>query len=799
MSGWKRAPSSLVKKATASGRRVTTPASSSVSMTSSPARTPSAPSYRPPVSTVSMWLPIMTGRAVLEAAPHAHDIADRVDRDGEAEVAHPAGDEVAALPFGLGEGETVDPAVRPGADFGQPFEARGESRAVHSKIVSHGERLPRPTRRRGGNGRRARLGCDNETPPARLRPDATHGPSVAGGFDVRAGDPRRQLTVSGERRMVCAPKRVGADWSAARDGGRDEDDPVHAQRQAPSVRDRTRPAADRDLARNVRDQVGQVRVFAAARVRRLPDPVRRSAEARLRRARRAGPGPFDRHPRRRFRQRAPPLRRRFPGGRRPAMRVLHAGLRPPHQMDDRPGREADPRRDRPADRRAPLPLHRLRQDHRRDRAHPGGEARRRRASGDRRGRRRRQVAASATRAPSSRSASGPSSSTSTRPACSMASSSCRRTRARRCSASTSRRRARFPGSSRSRPRPTFRATAGSDRSSPTGPSSSPRARRRATSATCWRRSPPRRPALAREAAALVEVEYEPLPPVLDPAEAIKPGAPQVNPRHGNVLSTTRYARGDVEAALAASAHVVSGEWRTQRIEHLFLEPEACLARPLPDGRLHVYTQGQGIFEDRRQIASVLGEPEERLFVELVPNGGAFGGKEDMTIQAQTALLARLTGRPVRIELSRDEVDPHASQAPPADHDLHRRLRRGWPADRGQDPYSRRLRRLRLGRRQGARARRRPRLRALPDARARGRGGGGLHQQSAVRRDARLRRQPDELRHRGLPRPARGQGRPRRLGDALAEHRAGRRSDDHRTSSRKVCRGREDPACGEAGL
>ncbi len=98
------------------------------------------------------------------------------------------------------------------------------------------------------------------------------------------------------------------------------------------------------------------------------------------------------------------------------------------------------------------------------------------------------------------------------------------------------------------------------------------------------------PRLAREAAALVAVEYEQLAPALDPAEAIRPGAPQVNPRHGNVLSTTRYARGDVEAALAASAHIVSGEWRTQRIEHLFLEPEACLARPLPDGRLHVYTR-----------------------------------------------------------------------------------------------------------------------------------------------------------------------------------------------------------------
>ena len=162
------------------------------------------------------------------------------------------------------------------------------------------------------------------------------------------------------------------------------------------------------------------------------------------------------------------------------------------------------------------------------------------------------------------------------------------------------------------------------------------------------------PRIAREAARLIEVEYEPLPAVLDPAEALKPGAPRVNPKHDNLLSTTRYARGDVEAALAASAHVVSGAWTTQRIEHLFLEPEACLARPLPDGRLHITSQGQGIFEDRRQIAAVLGEPEERLYVELAPNGGAFGGKEDMTIQAQTAVLARLTGRPVRIALNREE-------------------------------------------------------------------------------------------------------------------------------------------------
>jgi xanthine dehydrogenase molybdenum-binding subunit len=161
-------------------------------------------------------------------------------------------------------------------------------------------------------------------------------------------------------------------------------------------------------------------------------------------------------------------------------------------------------------------------------------------------------------------------------------------------------------------------------------------------------------AAARAAAALVEVEYERLTPVLDPFEAMKPTAPVVNPTHENVLSTTSIQRGDVEAALASSAHVVSGRWTTQRIEHLYLEPESALVDQLTDGRLKLYTQGQGIFDDRRQVAAFLGIDEERLEVELVPNGGAFGGKEDMSVQAQTALMAYLTGRPVKITLNREE-------------------------------------------------------------------------------------------------------------------------------------------------
>jgi selenium-dependent xanthine dehydrogenase len=159
---------------------------------------------------------------------------------------------------------------------------------------------------------------------------------------------------------------------------------------------------------------------------------------------------------------------------------------------------------------------------------------------------------------------------------------------------------------------------------------------------------------ARRAAALVEVDYEVLPAVLDPEASLAEGAPRVNPKHENRLSRSVIRRGDAEAALASSAHVVSGTWRTQRIEHLYLEPEAALAEPLPGGKLALYTQGQGVFDDRRQVARFLGMPEDDLYVELVANGGAFGGKEDMSVQAQTGLLARATGRPVRLVLSREE-------------------------------------------------------------------------------------------------------------------------------------------------
>ena len=160
---------------------------------------------------------------------------------------------------------------------------------------------------------------------------------------------------------------------------------------------------------------------------------------------------------------------------------------------------------------------------------------------------------------------------------------------------------------------------------------------------------------ARAAAALVSVDYDVLPPVTSPSAAVAPGAPlAVWGTDSNVLSRSVYSRGDVDAALEASAHVVHQVFQTQRVEQAFLEPESTLAVPLPDGRLHVYSGGQGVWDDRDQVASVLGVGRDQVTVELVSNGGAFGGKEDMSNQAQTALAAWLLRQPVKCTLSREE-------------------------------------------------------------------------------------------------------------------------------------------------
>ncbi|TBR22295.1 selenium-dependent xanthine dehydrogenase [bacterium] len=159
-------------------------------------------------------------------------------------------------------------------------------------------------------------------------------------------------------------------------------------------------------------------------------------------------------------------------------------------------------------------------------------------------------------------------------------------------------------------------------------------------------------AKAQEAARAVRVDYEVLEPLLSLDDALAPGAPKLHEK-GNVLSVSKAKKGDADAALAACDYVHEAVYQTQVIEHAYLEPEACLAQP-SDGRLTVYSQSQGVYEDRKQLAAMLGVEEGLVNVVLVPNGGGFGGKEDLLVQRHAALAAMATGKPVKLELTREE-------------------------------------------------------------------------------------------------------------------------------------------------
>lgn len=161
-------------------------------------------------------------------------------------------------------------------------------------------------------------------------------------------------------------------------------------------------------------------------------------------------------------------------------------------------------------------------------------------------------------------------------------------------------------------------------------------------------------AIAREAVRLIKITYEIYKPVTDPHEAIKPRALQVHPDRNNLLETCRiYRGGNADEIITGSDFISKGTYQTQRIEHAFLETEGAVAMPLDDG-IHLYSNGQGIYVDRKQVASLLNLPEEKVRVTLVSTGGGFGGKEDMTVQGHASLFAFLLQKPVKVVLSRDE-------------------------------------------------------------------------------------------------------------------------------------------------
>jgi len=169
---------------------------------------------------------------------------------------------------------------------------------------------------------------------------------------------------------------------------------------------------------------------------------------------------------------------------------------------------------------------------------------------------------------------------------------------------------------------------------------------------------------ARQAAGRVRVDYEIFEPLTDPFDAMKEGAPLVHstdtfsPRSSNVLQPiTAFSRGDVDAAMARATHVIEATFQTQPVEIAFLEPEACLAVPQGDG-VKVYTDSQGSVYDHQQIAKVLNLDPARVEIALCASGGAFGAKEELSIQAQTAIAARVLDRPVKTVLTREQSTQH---------------------------------------------------------------------------------------------------------------------------------------------
>ncbi|MDO8690922.1 MAG: molybdopterin-dependent oxidoreductase, partial [Dehalococcoidia bacterium] len=170
---------------------------------------------------------------------------------------------------------------------------------------------------------------------------------------------------------------------------------------------------------------------------------------------------------------------------------------------------------------------------------------------------------------------------------------------------------------------------------------------------------------AEKALRLIRVEYEELPAVFDPHEALKPGAPQVHESHsdvlvgphqvdGNVCATRRIRRGDITQGFADSDVVVENTFRTQAAEHCHLEPHASLAVVEPSGKATVWSSTAAPFVIRDLLARSLQMPISKIRIVSTAIGGAFGGKAELMCEAYCLLLARRTRKPVNMVATRKE-------------------------------------------------------------------------------------------------------------------------------------------------
>lgn len=162
-------------------------------------------------------------------------------------------------------------------------------------------------------------------------------------------------------------------------------------------------------------------------------------------------------------------------------------------------------------------------------------------------------------------------------------------------------------------------------------------------------------AMAAQAAAQVQVTYEDLPAVFDPEEAMQDNAPLLHhDTANNVITHIRVRKGDMQAGWSQAAVIAEETYTTTWQEHAYLQPEAGLAYIDEQGRVTVIVAGQWTHEDREQVAHALGLPEEQVRIIYPAIGGAFGGREDMSVQIVLALAAWKLGRPVKTQWTRED-------------------------------------------------------------------------------------------------------------------------------------------------
>ena len=162
-------------------------------------------------------------------------------------------------------------------------------------------------------------------------------------------------------------------------------------------------------------------------------------------------------------------------------------------------------------------------------------------------------------------------------------------------------------------------------------------------------------AIAKQAVELIEIDYEDLPAVFDADEAMKDGAPQLHPNNEhNLVTHFRIRKGDMDAGWKQAEIVVEGEYETTWQEHAFLQPEAGLSYIDEEDRVAVIVAGQWTHEDQEQIYHALDLPPEKIRVIYPAVGGAFGGREDMTVQIVLALATWKLRQPIKIQWTREE-------------------------------------------------------------------------------------------------------------------------------------------------